>query len=306
MKKNLIAIGLLLMMTLAGCSGNDYGTAPSSSGTSASPSAAQQTSDFKSDRMINVISREDGSGTRGAFVELLGIEEESADGSTVDKTTKEATIVNQTEVVLTNVAGDEYAIGYVSLGSLNDTVKALKVEGVEPTSDTVKDGSYKIARPFYIATKGEGSDLSKDFISFILSQEGQEIVTDGYVPVVDGAAPYAGSKPSGKIVVGGSSSVTPVMEKLKEAYEAINPNATIEVQMSDSTSGMTGAMEGTYDIGMASRELKDSEKEALTPTRIAMDGIAVIVNPSNPLEDVTSDTIKQIYTGEITEWSGVE
>ena len=301
--KKWMTIAAALMATalcFTGCGGDT--TTGNSSSSSTGTAANSGGSDFKSNRAITVVSREDGSGTRGAFIELLGIEEKGADGTKTDKTTKEAIIANKTDVVLTNISGDEYAIGYVSLGSLSNQVKALKIDGVAPTEATVKDGSYKVARPFYVATKGEPSDVTTDFIDFILAKEGQEVVSDGYVPVVDGAAPYAGSKPGGKVVAAGSSSVTPIMEKLKEAYLAINPNATIEVQMSDSTAGMTGAAEGTCDIGMASRELKDSEKQTLTPTAIAMDGIAIIVNPDNPTTDLTSDSVKKIYTGELTTW----
>ena len=217
----------------------------------------------------------------------------------------EAVIANKTDVMLTNVAGDEYGIGYVSLGSLSSSVKAVKVDGVEATAENVKNGTYKVARPFNIATKSDISDAAQDFIDYILSSEGQEIVSDGYIKINDDAQPYAGSKPAGKIVVAGSSSVSPVMEKLKEAYLKVNTNAEIELQTSDSTAGMTGAMEGTCDIGMASRELKDSESAALTATPIALDGIAVIVNPQNPTDDMSTEDIKDIFTGTKTMWSEI-
>ena len=217
----------------------------------------------------------------------------------------EAVIANKTDVMLTNVAGDEYGIGYVSLGSLSSSVKAVKVDGVEATAENVKNGTYKVARPFNIATKSDISDVAQDFIDYILSSEGQEIVSDGYIKINDDAQPYAGSKPAGKIVVAGSSSVSPVMEKLKEAYLKVNTNAEIELQTSDSTAGMTGAMEGTCDIGMASRELKDSESAALTATPIALDGIAVIVNPQNPTDDMSTEDIKDIFTGTKTMWSEI-
>ena len=222
-----------------------------------------------------------------------------------DKTTNEAVIANKTDVMLTNVAGDEYGIGYVSLGSLSSSVKAVKVDGVEATAENVKNGTYKVARPFNIATKSDISDVAQDFIDYILSSEGQEIVSDGYIKINDDAQPYAGSKPAGKIVVAGSSSVSPVMEKLKESYLKVNTNAEIELQTSDSTAGMTGAMEGTCDIGMASRELKDSESAALTATPIALDGIAVIVNPQNPTDDMSTEDIKDIFTGTKTMWSEI-
>ena len=235
----------------------------------------------------------------------MGIEEKGADGTKTDKTTNEAVIANKTDVMLTNVAGDEYGIGYVSLGSLSSSVKAVKVDGVEATAENVKNGTYKVARPFNIATKSDISDVAQDFIDYILSSEGQEIVSDGYIKINDDAQPYAGSKPAGKIVVAGSSSVSPVMEKLKESYLKVNTNAEIELQTSDSTAGMTGAMEGTCDIGMASRELKDSESAALTATPIALDGIAVIVNPQNPTDDMSTEDIKDIFTGTKTMWSEI-
>jgi len=255
---------------------------------------------------IVVVSREDGSGTRGAFIELFGVEQKDANGEKVDYTTEEASISSSTNVVMTTVAGNQYAIGYISLGSLNDTVKAVKIDGAEATVDNIKSGSYKIARPFNIATKGDVSDAAKDFIDYIMSADGQKVIEDnGYISVSD-VGNYSGSKPSGKIVVAGSSSVSPVMEKLKEAYLKVNTNATIEIQTSDSTTGMTSAIDGVCDIGMASRELKDSETEkGLTPTVIAMDGIAVIVNKNASAEDFTSDQVKAIYTGEATVWSDV-
>lgn len=259
---------------------------------------------FSATEDITIVSREDGSGTRGAFVELFGIEEKDENGEKIDRTTTDAQITNNTSVMMTTVSGDMYAIGYISLGSLNDTVKAVKIDGVEPTVDNVKNDSYKIARPFNIAYKEDTlNDVSKDFIDYIMSSEGQQIVTDnGYISI-DGAQPYAGSKPKGKIVVAGSSSVSPVMEKLAEAYMEINADADIEMQTSDSTTGMTSAADGICDIGMASRELKDSELESgLTPLVIAMDGIAVIVNNDNPTADISSEEVKSIYVGDTKTW----
>ena len=314
--RNLIAgllTGIMAAAALAGC-GETATTSSTSSDSSTSVSK------FNADSEITVVSRENGSGTRGAFIELMGIEEKGADGTKVDKTTSEAVIANKTDVMLTNVSGDEYGIGYVSLGSLSSSVKAVDVDGVEATAENIKNGTYKIfrpfnivtndnlsevARPFNIATKAEISDVAQDFIDFILSADGQEIVSNGYIKVDDNAAPYAGTKPAGKIVVAGSSSVSPVMEKLKEAYLAVNTNAEIELQTSDSTAGMTGAIEGTCDIGMASRDLKDSEKETLTATAIALDGIAIIVNPANPIENITSEQVKDIFTGAKTMWSEI-
>lgn len=302
--KKLIALtltGILAVAALAGCGSET----PSTTGSETSSTQSASSSDFKADSDITVVSRENGSGTRGAFIELMGIEEKGEDGSKVDKTTQEAVIANKTDVMLTNVAGDEYGIGYVSLGSLSSDVKAVKVDGVEATSENIKNGTYKVARPFNIATKADVSEVAQDFIDFILSSEGQEIVSDDYIKINDAAEAYAGTKPAGKIVVAGSSSVSPVMEKLKEAYLAVNTNAEIELQTSDSTAGMTGAMEGTCDIGMASRELKESEAAELTATPIALDGIAIIVNPANPTEDVTSADIKDIFTGTKTTWSEI-
>lgn len=252
---------------------------------------------------INVISREDGSGTRGAFIELFGIEEEK-DGEKVDMTTEDASITNSTSVMMTTVAGDENAIGYISLGSLNDTVKAVKIDGAEATAENVADKSYKVSRPFNIVTGEKASEAAQDFVSYIMSADGQQIIEDnGYIKADAEAGAYEATEAEGKVVVAGSSSVSPVMEKLKEAYEAVNKNVTVEVQQSDSTTGVTSAAEGICDIGMASRELKDEEKElGLTATVIAQDGIAVVVNTSNETEDLTSDQVKAIFTGETTEW----
>ena len=262
--------------------------------------------DFDGSKDINVFSREDGSGTRGAFVELFGIEEKGDDGSRKDRTTKEAVIAKQTDIMMSNIAGDKYGIGYISLGSLNDTVKGLQVDGVDASAENVKNGSYPIARPFIVATKGEPTPIAKDFMDFILSSEGQAVVSGSYIAISDDAAPYAGDKPEGKIVAAGSSSVTPIMEKLKEAYLEINPNAAIEIQLSDSSAGMTGAIEGTCDIGMSSRELKESELEQLTPTTIALDGISVIVNKENATSGLSTEQIQSIFMGETTKWSEVQ
>ena len=251
---------------------------------------------------ITVVSREDGSGTRGAFIELFGVEEKDADGNKVDNTTEEAEITNNTAVMMSTVAGNVDAIGYISLGSLNDSVKAVKIDGVEATAENIKSGEYKVSRPFNIATNGEVSDVAQDFIDYILSPEGQAVVEEnGYIAVDSTEA--ESTQPEGKVVVAGSSSVTPVMEKLKEAYAEVNPNAEIEIQQSDSTTGMTSAIDGICDIGMASRDLKDEELEAgLTATTIANDGIAIIVNNDNPTDDLTTDQVKSIYVGEITTW----
>ena len=310
MKKKLLSVmlvGALAISALTGCGSKETASDDSQkTGTTTeadSSSDAADTSDFDNSEMINVQSREDGSGTRGAFIELFGIEEKDADGNKIDNTTEEANITNSTEVMLTSVAGDEYAIGYVSLGSLNDTVKALKIDGAEATAENIKAGTYKIARPFNIATKGEVSDIAQDFINYIMSAEGQAVITEnGYIGSDDAAA-FESNGATGKVTVSGSSSVTPVMEKLKEAYTAVNSGAEIEIQESDSTTGMTDAAAGTSDIGMASRELKDSETEqGLTATTIAMDGIAVVVNLDNPTANLTSDQVKGVYVGDVTSW----
>lgn len=253
---------------------------------------------------IDVISREDGSGTRGAFIELFGVEQKDASGEKVDYTTDDAEITNSTEVMITSVAGDKQAIGYISLGSLNDSVKALRIDGAAATVDDIKDGTYKIARPFNIVTTGEVSDVAQDFINFIFSEEGQKVVEDnGYISQGNQGA-YTASGKSGKVTVAGSSSVTPVMEKLAEAYKAQNSEVTVEVQQSDSTTGVTSSIEGVCDIGMASRDLKDEETaKGAQGQVIAMDGIAVVVNNDNPVDDLTSEQVKDIYVGDTTDWS---
>ncbi len=308
--KKFICTALTLAMvvgSLAGCgsSSSKETTAASGAATEAATEAAAA-GDFDTSKEISVNSREDGSGTRGAFIELFGVEEKAADGTKVDNTTVEANITNSTSVMMTSVAGDPYAIGYISLGSLNDTVKAVKIDGAEATTDNVSNGTYKVARPFNIVTKDGLSDVAKDFVDYIMSAEGQDIIEqNGYIKIDQNAATYAGSKPEGKIVVAGSSSVSPVMEKLKEAYLAVNTNADIEIQTSDSTTGVTSTQEGICDIGMASRDLKDTET-GVTATTIAQDGIAVIVNNENPVENLTSDQVKSIFTGETTVWADVQ
>jgi len=254
---------------------------------------------------ITVISREDGSGTRGAFIELTGIEKKDSNGNKTDNTKKDALICKSTDVVLTQVSGDKNAIGYISFGSLNDTVKALKVEGVEPSTATIESGDYKIVRPFNIAVKDGLSDAAQDFENYILSSEGQDIIEKaGYIKIDKSAAAYASNKASGKVVVSGSSSVTPVMEKLAEAYQKANTNVTVDVQQSDSSTGIKDAINGTSDIGMASRVISDDElSQGIKSVTIAQDAIAVIVNKDNAVEDITMDEIKAIYTGSKTTWS---
>lgn len=259
-------------------------------------------------KSVVLISREEGSGTRGAFVELFGIEMKNAEGKKVDFTSEEADITNSTEVMLTSVAGNKYAIGYVSLGSLNKTVKALKIEGVSPSVSSIKNGTYKISRPFNIVTKQTGlSENASDFIRFILSSDGQAIVeANGYISATQNPA-YIATGKKGKITVAGSSSVTPVMEKLAEAYEKLNPEIKIEVQMSDSTTGVNSALNGVCEIGMASRELKDSEKaKGALQIKIAIDGIAVIINKENPTESASIQSVKDLYIGTISKWGDVK
>ena len=306
MKKKVAALlitGIMAVaMTACGSSNSGTDNSGSTDGTANTESSADADSDWDNTRDITVVSREDGSGTRGAFVELFGIEEE-VNGEKVDMTTEEANITNSTSVMMSTVAQDEYAIGYISLGSLDDSVKAVKIDGSEATAENIKNGSYKISRPFNIATKEDLSDAAQDFEDFILSTEGQKVVEDNkYIPL-DDVSDYKSNGASGKVVVAGSSSVSPVMEKLKEAYQAVNSDVEVEIQTSDSTTGMQNAIDGVCDIGMASRELKDSEKEAgLTPTVIAMDGIAVVVNNDNPTDELSSDQVKSIFTGDVLTW----
>lgn len=300
MTKKITATALFCVLAVsafAGCSG-------ANSSSNGSSNAGSDAAKFDASKTISVVTREEGSGTRDAFTELTGVLVKDGDNKT-DNTTTSAVTINSTEAVITNVKDNEAAIGYISLGSLNDTVKALKIGGVEATADNVKSGDYAVSRPFNIAYKGELSDVAQDFVDYIMSSDGQKIVSDnGYVTVSENAA-YSGKKPSGKISVAGSSSVSPVMEKLAEAYQKVNTNAKVEIQTSDSSAGMQSAMGGTCDIGMASRDLKDEEKSALKVETIAKDGIAVIVNNANTCDDLTLDQVKSIYTGETTVWSDI-
>ena len=285
MKKTMIAILSLglAMSLLTGCGSN--GT------------------EFTANKPINVTTREPGSGTRGAFVELFGIEEKNPDGTKKDLITKDAGTENNTNAILSTIQNDVYAIGYVSMGSLGDTVKTVKIDGVEATTENVKNGTYKVSRPFNIVVKDETNEVANDFIDYILSKEGQEITAKKYIAVDDHALPYSGNKPSGSLTVGGSSSVAPLMEELIEGYKLLNPNATIQLQITDSTTGVNSTIEGSYTIGMASRELKDSEKEKLTEVKIALDGIAVIINKDNAVTDLSREDVKKIYVGDIETWA---
>jgi len=261
--------------------------------------------EFNDSRSINVTSREDGSGTRGAFIELFEIEEKSADGSRRDLTTTSATIANKTDIMLTTISQDLYAIGYVSLGSLNNSVTAVDIDGQAATSENVRNGSYEIFRPFNIVTKGEAGGVAQDFINFILSKEGQEVVSDNYIAVNDNAESFTSDGSSGKIVVAGSSSVAPVMEKLIEAYEKINSDASIELQANDSTSGINGTIDGIADIGMSSRDLKEDEAAQLNAIEIALDGLAVIVHKDNPLTNLSAAQVAEIFKGNVKNWEDV-
>lgn len=300
--RKLLTLTLAVVMTTAvftGC-GSDK-----SSGENAGTEGTEAVSEWDATNDITVVSREDGSGTRGAFIELFGIEQKDAEGKKVDYTTVEATITNNTEVMMQTVSGNEYAIGYVSLGSLSNDVKAVKIDGAEATEENIKNGTYKVFRPFNIATKGEISDITQDFINYILSEEGQKVVSDNGYIALDGAKPFESNGATGKVVVAGSSSVTPVMEKLKEAYLKVNPEAEVEINQSDSTTGMTNTMEGICDIGMASRELKEEELAELTPIVIANDGIAVIVNKESTVDELSSEDVKTIFTGEAVTWDEI-
>ena len=307
MAMSLAACGSTASSASEASSAASESTASSEAASSEAASTEAAATDFDLDQDITVITREDGSGTRGAFIELTGVEEKNDAGEKVDMTTEAAATQNSTNGVMTAVANDETAIGYISLGSLDDSVKAVTVGGVEATSDNVSNGTYILARPFNIVTNGEPTDaVAVDFIGYCMSPDGQALATEeGYIG--GEGTEFTSTQPSGNITVGGSSSVTPLMEKLIEAYQAVNPNATIELLTTDSTTGVTGALDGTYTIGMASRELKDEEtSQGAQATVLAMDGIAVVVNPANPTADLSVDQIKSIYTGETTVWADVQ
>ena len=306
MNKFIAVLSMVSMLAVAATGCGSDSKAGDTAEANADTKTEQESASWDSSYDITIVSREDGSGTRGAFIELFGIEEKNGDEK-VDMTTEEAQITNSTSVMMTTVAGDEYAIGYISLGSLDDSVKALKIDGAEATAENVKSGTYKVSRPFNIATKENlDNEVAKDFVNFIMSEEGQAVVEENHYIAVDDVKPFEGTSPSGKAVVGGSSSISPVMEKLIEAYKAVNANAEIELQTTDSTTGMTSAIDGSYDIGMASRELKDTElAEGLQATVIATDGIAVIVNKNSTVDELSSDQVKAIYTGEAVTWDDV-
>ena len=321
MKKaiSILMAALLCVSVFAACGETESSSSESSSSTSASTSSSETSSEASEESSeaesseesteggaasgpITVVSREDGSGTRGAFVELIGVEDEEGN----DMTTVDAEISNSTEVVIQSVAGNTGAIGYISLGSLDDTVKGVKIDGVEPTAENIENGSYTVSRPFNVATKGElTNEAAQDFMNYIMSEEGQAIVAEDYIPVADVEA-FESNGASGSVTISGSSSVSPLMQKLIEGYNAVNPNVDIELQTSDSTTGMTDAINGMSDIGMASRELKQEELDAgLVNTVIATDGIAIIVNNESPIEDLTTEQVRDIYLGNVTDWSEV-
>lgn len=310
MKKKIVAMMItaaLAVTALTGCGAKDEANTPADTNTEADAQAPETAANFDAENDISVISREEGSGTRGAFIELFGVEQKNDAGEKIDYTTVEATVTNNTSVMMTNVANDLYAIGYISLGSLDETVKAVKIDGVEASVENIVNGTYTVNRPFNLAVQETLSDAAQDFENFILSAEGQTVIDEnGYIMIDDAAAAFESNGAAGKVVVAGSSSVTPVMEKLKEAYAALNPDVTVEIQTSDSTTGVTFAIEGTCDIGMSSRALKDTEtSEGVKEVTIARDGIAVIVNNDSPVEDLTTGTVKNIYTGEILTWSEI-
>ena len=297
--KKFLAVAAIVAMTavsVVGCGSKEEGT----------EGGTEPKTEWDAGNDISVVSREDGSGTRGAFIELFGVEEKDENGEKMDMTTEEAAITNSTSVMMNTVAGNEYAIGYISLASLDDTVKALKIDGAEATVDNIKSGTYKIQRPFNIVTKEGLSDVAQDFVNYIMSPDGQKVVEENNGIPMDDVKSYESNGATGKIVVAGSSSVSPIMEKLKEAYVKVNTGAEIEIQTNDSTTGVTSVIDGLCDIGMASRELKDTEKSAgVTPTVIALDGIAVIVNNDSAVDELSSEQVKSIYTGEVLTWDEV-
>ncbi len=300
MKKFIAVLSIASMMAVAAAGCGSSGDTANDTNTAEEGSTG---SGWDAAKKITVVSREEGSGTRGAFTELFGVVDEDDN----DMTTLDAQITNNTSVMMTTVSENEYAIGYISLGSMDESlVKAVKIDGAEATAENIENGSYTVSRPFNVAVKKDlDNEVAKDFMSFIMSTEGQEVVAEeGFIPVANVTA-YSGSAPAGNCVVGGSSSVSPLMEKLVEAYKTVNPDAKIELQTSDSTTGMTSAIEGSYDIGMASRELKDEEAAELDGTVIATDGIAVIVNKNNPTDDLSVDQVKSIYFGDVTTWDAI-
>lgn len=258
---------------------------------------------FESAYNINAITREPGSGTRGAFLELFELEDKKPNGYYKDLLTKEASVENNTSTIITSVQDDKYAIGYISLGSLSDSVKPVKIDGIAPTAENIQNGTYKVKRSFNIITKkGNHEDVLVDFIDFVFSKQGQKIVSTHYVPVDSNASAYAGNKPAGTIIIGGSSSVAPIMEKIVEEYRTINPNAKVELQVNDSTTGISKTLEGAYDIGISSRSLKQTEGHKLSEQEFALDGIVIIVNKKNSFDNLSKQDVKNIYLGKTNKW----
>ncbi len=286
--KTIIISVLLLGMLSVGCAKNE-----SSDG-------------FDAEREISVVARDAASGTRGAFHEIMGIIQKQGDAE-VDNLVVGALEFDGTDKVITAVEGDKYGIGYISLGSVSERIKAVAVDGINPTVENVISGDYSVSRPFLLLTKGTESSLVKDFLNFTQSAQGQQIVTGmNYIGEAENSAEYTASGMSGTIKVAGSTSVTPVMEKLQEAYTKLNPEVDFEMQSNGSSQGIKAAMDGSYDIGMSSRELKEEEASQLNRYVLAIDGIAVIVNNENPTDNLDGEDITGIYTGEITKWSEVK
>ena len=286
---SIITLILLLSMVFAGCA-----------------QSSEETADFDFDKDITVVARDAASGTRGAFHEIMKIIVKEKD-TEIDKLVIGALEFDGTDKVITAVEGDKYGIGYISLGSVSERIKALAVGGAEPSVENVKSGAYSVSRPFLLVTKGTENELIKDFLKFTESVEGQAITNDmHFIGTADSPEEYTASGMSGTIKVAGSTSVAPLMEKLQEAYNELNPDVTFETQAQGSSQGIKAAIDGSYDIGMASRELKDEEASQLNRYVLAIDGIAVIVNNKNPISDLAADDITNIYLGEITKWGGIK
>lgn len=285
MSRNKLAVRLVLMLVLV-LSLESCGKGGSDTGDKSDP--------------IYVISREAGSGTRSAFVELMGIQ---VDGE--DRTTLLAEVSQSTAVVMGTVAGNEHAVSYVSMGVLNGSVKAVKVDGIAPDAASIKDGTYPVYRPFLVCSGGTLPAQAEDFLAYILSREGQEIIaSEGYIPPSDGGKPYELKKGlSGRILLAGSTSVAPVVQALADSYRQIHENVEIEIQQTGSGAGIAAALEGVCDLGLSSRSLTEEERaEGLQEQVIALDGIVVIVNHANRIDDMTKEQIRRIFTGEITDW----
>ena len=312
-KATALALACLMALTvLAACGGNETtDPTPHTPVQAADPKPANDPApaadpapppppaeDFDADRVIAVFTREDGSGTRSAFIEITGVG---------DDMYIEAVVQNETAQILTSVETNDSGIGYVSVGSLSDSVKALEIDGVIPSNETIMDGSYSLQRPFLVVVTDEKKNdpLVQDFLDFMLSIEGQELAANRTTQAVDNPSAYSPSGLSGTLKVGGSTSVEPLMQQMREAYIAHNPGVEIEISGGGSGTGINEATEGILDLGMSSRELRDNEKELLTDIAIALDGVAVIVNAANPLTGLTLDQVREIYVGEIIRWNQI-